>query len=123
LEVDVRYPAELHAAHNQLPFLCERRCPPGTNQEKLVTTLYDRKKYIVHFAALQQVVNHGLEVTRTRRAIKFSQSRWFKAYVEYNANLQKLADALDLFDKEFRKFMNNGPYGKSMEKRRHIILM
>jgi hypothetical protein len=123
LEVDVRYPAELHEAHNQLPFLCERRCPPGTNQEKLMTTLYDKEKYVVHFAALQQAVNHGLEVTRTHRAIKFSQSCWFKAYVEYNANLRKLADALDLFDKEFRKFMNNGPYGKSMENKRHRILL
>jgi DUF1365 family protein len=95
LEVDVRYPAEMHEAHNQLPFLCERRCPPGTNQEKVMTTLYDKEKYVVHFAALQQAVNHGLEVTRIHRAIKFSQSCWFKAYIEFNANLRKRADALD----------------------------
>jgi hypothetical protein len=52
-------------------------------------------------------------LTRTHRIIsisrKFSQSCWYKAYVEYNANLWKLADALELFDKELRKFMNNGP--------------
>ena len=46
LEVDVKYPKELHDLHSDLPFLPERmeinKC------KKLVCNLYNKKKYVVH---------------------------------------------------------------------------
>ena len=39
LEVDVKYPKELHDLHNDLPFMCERMKINGV--EKLVPNLYD----------------------------------------------------------------------------------
>ena len=46
LEVDVKYPEELHDLHNDLPFMCERMKINGV--EKLVPNLKDKKNYVIH---------------------------------------------------------------------------
>ena len=40
LEVDIRYPRELHDIHNDLPFMCEKM--EINKVEKLVPNLYDK---------------------------------------------------------------------------------
>ena len=40
LEVDVRYPRELHDSHKDIPFMCERMKINGV--EKLIPNLYDK---------------------------------------------------------------------------------
>ena len=42
LEVDVKYPRELHDSHNDLPFMCERMKINGVG--KLIPNLYDKKR-------------------------------------------------------------------------------
>ena len=58
-EVDVKYPKELHDLHSDLPLLPERmeinKC------KKLVCSLHDKKKYVVHIKSLKQALNHGLK--------------------------------------------------------------
>ena len=54
LEVDVRYPKELHDLHNDLPFMCEKI---KINKVELVPNLYDKKKYVFHIRALDQALN------------------------------------------------------------------
>ena len=58
LEVDVEYPKNLHKLHSNLPFLPERmkinKC------SKLVNTMLDKKKYVIHIRALKQALNNGL---------------------------------------------------------------
>ena len=78
LEVDVRYPKELHDSHNDLPFICERMKINGV--EKLIPNLYDKKRYVIHIRALDQALKHGLVVERIHRAIEFKQSAWMKEY-------------------------------------------
>ena len=56
LEVDVRYPKELHDLHNDLPFMSEEMEINGI--EKLVLNLNDRKNYVIHIEALNQVTGH-----------------------------------------------------------------
>ena len=46
LEVDVRYPAELHDSHNDLPFMCEKM--EINEVEKLVPNLNDERNYVIH---------------------------------------------------------------------------
>ena len=46
LEVDVRYPTELHDSHNDLPFMCEKMVI--NKVEKLVSNLRDKKNYVMH---------------------------------------------------------------------------
>lgn len=31
-DVDIEYPKELHSKHNDFPFLCQNKCPPGSTQ-------------------------------------------------------------------------------------------
>ena len=62
LEVDVSYPKELHNPHNDLPFMCERMEINGV--EKLVSNLGDKKNYVIHIQALNQVLQNGLRLDR-----------------------------------------------------------
>ena len=50
LEVDVKYPKELHDLHNGLPLMCEKM--KINKVEKLVPNLYDKKNYVIHIRAL-----------------------------------------------------------------------
>ena len=58
LEVDVKYPRELHNLHNDVPFMCDKMNINGV--EKLIPNLYDKKKYIIHIRVLKQAIDHGL---------------------------------------------------------------
>ncbi|XP_014476714.1 PREDICTED: uncharacterized protein LOC106745535 [Dinoponera quadriceps] len=64
LEVDIAYPHELHDAHADLPFCPTRECPPAersrSNNKKLLTTLRDKSRYVIHYRCLQQCIAHGL---------------------------------------------------------------
>ena len=46
LEVDVKYPENLHGLHEELPFLPERM--KIGKRKTLVWNLYDKKNYVVH---------------------------------------------------------------------------
>ena len=122
LEVDVRYPRELHDYHNDLPFMCEPMAINGV--EKLVPNLYYKKRYVIHIRALEQTVKHGLVLERIHKAIEFKQSAWMKEYIDLNTKLRTAA-AND-FEKGFYKLMNNAVFGKTMEnirKHRKIKLL
>ena len=69
LEVNVRYPRELHDSHNDLPFMCERMKISGV--KKLIPNLFDKKKYVIHIRALDQALKHGLVLEKIHRAIEF----------------------------------------------------
>ena len=122
LEVDVRYPKELHDSHNDLPFMCERIKINGV--EKLIPNLYHKKRYVINIRALEQALKHGLVLERIHRAIEFKQSAWMKEYIDFNTKLRTAA-ASD-FEKDFYKLMNNAVFGKTMEnikKHRNIKLV
>ena len=89
LEVDVSYPKELHNPHNDLPFMCERMEINGV--EKLVPNLRDKKNYVIHIQAFNQVLQHGLRLDGIHRAIEFNQSPWLKTYIDFNTQLRMAA--------------------------------
>ena len=111
LKVDIEYPKELHNLHKDLPFLCERRKLDKTS--KLVTTLDDKKDYVVHISALKQALNHGLKFTKIHNVLEFKQAAWMKKYIDKNTKLR--SEAKNDFEKDFFKLMNNSVYGKTME--------
>ena len=86
LEVDVKYPKELHNSHNELPFMCEKMKINGV--EKLVPNLYDKKKYVIHIRALDQTLKHGLILEKVHRVIELDQSAWLKPYIDFNTDLR-----------------------------------
>ena len=70
LEVDVKYPKELHENHNELPFLAERM--KIGREEKLVPNLRDKKGYVVHIKKLNQALKHGLKLKRYTTLLSFN---------------------------------------------------
>ena len=122
LEVNVSYPKELHNQHNDLPFMCERMEINGV--EKLASSLRDKKGYIIHIQALNEVLQHRLRLDRIHRAIEFGQSPWLKTYIDFNTQLRTAAT--NDFKRDFFKLMNNSVFGKTMEnirKHRNIKLV
>ena len=65
LEVDVKYPKELHDLHSDLPFLPKKM--KIDKYKKLVCNLRNKKKYVVHIKSLKEALNHGLKLKRVHR--------------------------------------------------------
>ena len=109
LEVDIEYPKQLWNKHKDLPFLPNRE---KVNEiEKLVTSIEDKKKYVIHISTLTQALNHGLDLKKVHRAITFWQEAWLKLYIDMNTKLR--TEAKNDFEKDFFKLMNNSVFGKS----------
>ena len=64
LEVDLEYPKELHDAHNDLPFCPERSKPPGSEEEKLLTSLLPKRKHVLYYRVLKQALVNGLKLVK-----------------------------------------------------------
>ena len=111
LEVDVKYPRELHDLHNDLPFMWQKI--RVNRVEKLVPNLHDKKKYVIHVKTLKQALDHGLVLEKIHRVIQFKQSAWMKEYIDFNTRLRTVAG--NDFEKDFYKLMNNSVFGKTME--------
>ena len=110
LEVDVEYTKELFNLHSNLPFLPERK---KKKYNKLVCSIHDKEKYVVHIRALKQALNHGLILKKVHRVIQFNQEAWLEPYIDRNTKLRK--ERRNDFEKDFPKLMNNAVFGKTME--------
>ena len=111
LEVDIDYPKELLNLHKDLPLLPERK--KVNKCEKLICSIEDKEKYVVHIRALKQALNHGLILKKVHRVIKFNQRAWLKPYIDMNT--KKRMEAKNEFEKNFFKLMINSVFGKTME--------
>ena len=89
LEVDIEYPKQLFGSHKELPFLPERR--KLEKVEKLVCSIEDKEKYVIHIRALKQALNHRLILKEVHRVIKLNQEAWLKPYINMNTKLRKEA--------------------------------
>ena len=66
LEVDVEDPKKLFSSHKELLFLPERE--KLEKVEKLVCSIEDKEKYVIHIRALKLALNHGLILKEVHRA-------------------------------------------------------
>jgi hypothetical protein len=129
LEVDLRYPVELHDLHNDyplapesLPITADMHSPfasellkklgrkPCGKTEKLVPNLNDKFHYVVHYGNLQFYVKMGLVVTKIHQIMSFHQAPWIQRYIKINSD--KRRDAKSPFEKDFYKLMNTVFTGK-----------
>ena len=86
LEADIEYPKELFNLHKYLPFLPESK---KVNQvEKLICSIEDKKKYVIHIRSLKQALNHGLKLKKVHKVIQFKQKAWLKMR---KMNLRKIS--------------------------------
>ena len=114
LEVDLlEYPKELHDLHNDYPCAPQRVMVGYPMVEKLIPTLEDKKRYILHCENLKLYESLGMKVTKIHSGISFTQRDWFKPYIDLNTRLR--AEAKNDFEKGFLKLLNNLVFGKTME--------
>ena len=111
LEVDIDYPKELFKLHRDLPFLPQRK--KVETAEKLICSIEDKKKYVIHIRALKQTIHRGLKLKKVHRIIQFKQKAWLKTYIDMNTELEKNAN--NEFEKDFFKLMNNSVFGKTLK--------
>ena len=74
LDVDIDYLKELFNFHKDLPFLSERK--KVEKVEKLIYSIDDKEKYVIHIRALKQALNRGLNLKKGYRIIQFKQKAW-----------------------------------------------
>ena len=99
LEVDLEYPKELHDLHNDYPEkvkvsndMLSAYCKKIAKKynistglvSKLIPTLRDKKKYVLHYRNLQLYLDLGLKIKKIHRVLKFDQSPWLKQYIDFN---------------------------------------
>ena len=81
--------------------------------KKLVGTLKDKKKYVVHYQTLKLYLSLGLRVTRLHRVLVFKQEPFMREYISHLASLR--ANSQNQFEKSCLKKLANSNYGKMIE--------
>ena len=81
--------------------------------EKHVANLKDKTEYVIHITNLKQALNHGLELQKVHRIIKFNQKAWLNPCIDENTDLRKKEK--NDFEKYLFKLMNNAVLCKTME--------
>ena len=88
---------------------------------KLISSLTDKQRYVIHKLNLKQAVDAGLKLTKIHRVIEFNQKPWMKDFIDFIINKRKKSK--NEFEKGFFKIMCNATYGMNLRKRQNISLI
>ena len=117
LEADLEYSSELYDLHSEYPLAPEKR--KVGNVIKLITSMGNKEKYVVHHETLKLYEKLGLKITKIHRGVKFREENFMKPYIDLNTKLRTNSNTD--FKKDFFKLMNNAVFGKTMENLRKRV--
>ena len=128
LEVDLEYPYNIRQKTKYFSFCRENKTvskddfgpymkslmPKNyVSHKKLICDWTDKRNYLIHYRMLKFYVRHGMKIKQVHRVISFKQSKWLEQYIDFIT--QKRNQAVNDFEKDFYKLLNNAFYGKTME--------
>ena len=134
VEVDLKYPDNIKQKTKNFPFASvNKKINPDNfsdymkenlpntyiQNKKLICDWSDKKNYLIQYRMLKFHVRHGMIVDKVHDIISFRQSRWLEKYINFNT--QKRNQAVNDFEKDFYKLLNNAFYGKTMENVRNRL--
>ena len=134
IEVYLTYPNNIEEKTKNFPFVpMNKKINPDDFSEymkeikpdtyiqtkKLICDWSDKKNYLVHYRMLKFYVRDGMIVEKIHSIISFKQSSWLENYINFNT--QKRNQAVNDFEKDFYKLLNNGFYGKTMKNVRNRL--
>lgn len=139
LEVDIELPINLHDKFKEYPLLPERKKIPkewlsdlqierAENlhiihnntyhcTEKLITDLYPKHKYVIHYQNLKFAMEHGYVVKKVYRIMRFVEGLYMGKYI--NTMVEKRVQAKENNQNttaDYIKKLMNSLYGKFMER-------
>ena len=134
VEVDLIYPDNIKEKTTNFPFapMNKKIIPDKLNDYmkeikpdtyiqtiKLICDWSNKRNYLLHYRMLKFYVRHGMIADKVHEIISFKQSEWLKKYINFNT--QKRNQAVNDFEKDFYKLLNNAFYGKTMENVRNRL--
>ena len=117
IECDLEYPKELHYLHNDYPLapeklivqddllspfcknLKEKFGLTSDKTTKLIPTLFNKEKYVLHVRNLSLYKDLGMKLTKIHRVLQFNESPWLAKYINFNTEKRK--EAKNAFEKDF----------------------
>ena len=87
--------------------------------KKLICDWSDKKNYLVYYRMLKFYIRHGMIIDKFHNIISFRQNKWLEKYINFIT--QKRNQAVNDFEKDFYKLLNNAFYGKMMENVRNRL--
>ena len=130
----MEYPEHLHDTHDQFPLAPEKlevvhedlseysqklfaKFYPMRrgrfSEEKLLTTLENKDKYVVHAANLKLYLRLGLVLKKIHRVISFKQKKFLKNFINFVTRLR--SEATTSFEITLYKLVANATFGKFIE--------
>ena len=128
LEVDLEYPYNIRQKTKHFPFAPGNKTvskndfdpymksimPKNYVSHKiLICDWVDKRKYLIQYRMLKFYIKHVMKIKEVNRVISFKQSKWLEKNIDFNT--QKRNQAVNDFEKDFYKLLNNAFYGKTME--------
>jgi len=130
IQCDLFYPKEIHDQTKDLPFaprhfsiekqhlspynqrLTEEIQIPNFTGKKLIADQFDKMKYITHIANLKFYLEHGMQLGKIHKVLRFKQKAVFKPYIELC--VEERAKTSSLAEKNLWKLACNSLFGKSI---------
>ena len=107
IECDLQYPKELHYLHNDYPLapeklivqddwlspfcknLKEKFGLPSDKTTKIIPTLFNKEKYVLHVRNLSLHKDLGMKLNKIHRMLQFNESPWLAKYINFNTEKAK----------------------------------